>query len=183
LADQQRSERRVAVHLGVAQQPQLLELVGGHQVRLVKDQHDRATPLVFLGGEQVHGLRDERGLVEPGDAAQGGDDAGVQASAADGRVAQVDHGVPAGVQPGQGGAQGHGLAGADLAGDHTEGAFADAPADPGDRFGVRGVPVQGLRGQRLAERGAGETVVGLQLLDHCWACRWVASMPVSGSWA
>ncbi len=36
---------------------------------------------------------------------------------------------PSGVEAGQGGADGDGLLGADLAGDHTEGTLADAPAD------------------------------------------------------
>ena len=95
-----------------------------------------AAAFVFLGGEQVAGLRDQRGLVEARGAAEGGDDAAVEAAAADGGVAEVDDGVPAGVQAGEGGADGDGLAGADLAGDHAEAAFADAPADPGDGFGV-----------------------------------------------
>ena len=94
------------------------------QVGFVEDEDDGAAAFVFLGGEQVDGLRDQRGLVEAGDAAEGGDDAGVEAAAADGGVAEVDDGVPAGVEAGEGGADGDGLAGADLAGDHAEAAFA-----------------------------------------------------------
>ena len=37
---------------------------------------DVPAAFVFLGGEQVGGLRDQRGLVEARDAAEGGDDAG-----------------------------------------------------------------------------------------------------------
>ena len=51
------------------------------------------------------------------------------------------------VQLGERGADGDGLAGTDLAGDHAEGAFGDAPADAGDGFGVRAVAVQHLRGE------------------------------------
>ena len=47
----------------------------------------------------------------------------VEAAGADGGVAEVDDGVAGGVEPGQGGADGDGLAGADLAGDDAEGAF------------------------------------------------------------
>jgi len=53
-----------------------------------------------------------RGLVVAGDATEGGDDPGIEAATTDGWVAQVDGGVPAGVQAGQGGADGDGLAGA-----------------------------------------------------------------------
>ena len=52
-----------------------------------------------------------------------------------------------GVQGGQRGAHGDGLAGADLAGDHADGAFGDAPADPGDGLVVGGVAVQHPGGQ------------------------------------
>ena len=56
---------------------------------------------------------------------------------------------------GEGGADGDGLAGADFAGDHAEGAFGDAPADPGDGFGVGAVAVQHLRCQRRGRTGCG----------------------------
>ena len=45
------------------------------QVGFVDDEDGGAAAFVFLGGEQVGGLRDEGGLVEAGDAAEGGDDA------------------------------------------------------------------------------------------------------------
>jgi len=57
-----------------------------------------------------------------------------------------------------------GFAGADLASDHPEGAFADAPADPGGSFGVAGVAVQHLWGQGPPEGHAGEAVVGLEVV-------------------
>jgi hypothetical protein len=53
-------------------------------------------------------------------AAEGGDDAVVDAAHPDGGVGQVDDGVAAAVQGGQRGAHGDGLAGADLAGDHAD---------------------------------------------------------------
>ena len=118
-----------------------------------------------LGGERLGGLWDQRGLVEPWCAAQRGDDAVVEPARADGGVAQVDDGVPGWVQPGQRGADGDGLPGTDLTGDHPEGAFGDAPADPGDGFAVAGVAVQHLRGEVAAERGAAEPVVGLEPVD------------------
>jgi len=88
--------------------------------------------------------------------AEAGHQCGVEAAGSDGRVGQVDHGVPGGVEFGQGGAQRDGLAGPDFTGDDAEGVFADAPADPGDGFGVSGVPVQHAGRQVPAERGAGE---------------------------
>ena len=67
----------------------------------------------------------------------------------------VDGGVPRWLQPGQGGADRDGLAGADLTGDHAQGSFADTPADPGDGLGVAGVAVQHLWGQGFTEGHAG----------------------------
>src|SRR6266568_4839193 len=54
----------------------------------------------------------------------------------------------------QGGADGDGLAGADLAGDDADGAFGDAPGDAGDGFVVGGVAVQHAGGQVAADRRA-----------------------------
>jgi hypothetical protein len=70
--------------------------------------------------------------------------------------------MPRVVEGGGGGADGDGLAGADLAGDHPDGVLLDAPADPGDRFGVPVVAVQHRRGEASAERHSGETPMGLQ---------------------
>ena len=120
-----------------------------------------------------------------GDAAERGDDGVVDAAHADGGVAQVDEGVAGGVEAGEGGAQGHGFAGADFAGDHAEGVLADAPADPGGCLGVGGVAVQHARRQVTAERHLGESVVGLEFLDAHWFSR-VGASPVviwPGSWA
>ena len=55
------------------------------------------------------------------------------------------------VEGGDGGAGGDGLAGADLAGDHADGALGDQPGDAGDRFGVAAVGVEHARGQVAAE--------------------------------
>jgi hypothetical protein len=156
----------VAVHVTVRQQPQLFELVGVEEVGFVEDEDRGAAAFVFLGGEQVHGLRDQCRLVEARNAAEGGDDAAVEASPADGGVTEVDHRVPAGVEGGESGADGDGLAGTDFAGDHGEPAFADAPADAGDGFGVACVAVQHLRREGAAERGLAEPVMGLEFLDH-----------------
>ena len=110
-------------------------------------------------------MRDQRGFVEAWDAAEGGDDAAVEAAAADGWVAEVDDRVPRGVQAGEGGPDGDGLAGADLASDDAEAAFADAPVDAGDGFGVGAVAVQHLRCERPAEWSLGESVGRFQVLD------------------
>jgi hypothetical protein len=96
---------------------------------------------------RVGGLRDQRGFVEAGGTVEGGDDTGVEAASTDGGVTEVDDRVPARIEAGKGGADGDGLASAYFAGDHAEAAFADAPADPGDRFGMRAVTMQHLRRQ------------------------------------
>src|SRR3981081_3637889 len=86
-------------------------------------------------------------------------------------------GVAAAIQPGQRGAHGDGLAGADLTGDDADAAFGDAPADAGDRLTVRAVAMQHAGGQIAPERDPGETEVRDQVVHHFgWA-----SWPVSRS--
>ena len=55
--------------------------------------------------------------MEPGGAAEGGDDRGVETACADGGVADVDDGVPGPVEIRDSGSRGDGFAGADLAGE------------------------------------------------------------------
>jgi hypothetical protein len=78
-------------------------------VGFVDGHDDGPAAFVFLGGEVVHGLCDQRGGVETGDAAETGDEGGVEAAGSDRRVGQVDHGVPGGVEFGEGGAESDGL--------------------------------------------------------------------------
>jgi hypothetical protein len=80
------TERGDAVELAVRQEPQLLELARREQVRFVDCHDDSPSALMFLGGEVVHGLGDQAGGVEPGDAAEAGDQRGVEAAGADGGV-------------------------------------------------------------------------------------------------
>src|SRR6266516_3125112 len=133
---------------------------------LVDDQYGGLAPFISFGGEHGGGLGGEPGVAAVGLAAEGGDDHLVQAAGADHRVGQVDDGVPGGVQAGQDGAHGGGLAGPDLAGDYPDGSFGDAPGDPGAGLVVGGVAVEHAGGQVAAERQAGEPVVGLELFDH-----------------
>jgi hypothetical protein len=93
-------------------------------------------------------------------AAEVADDLGVEAALADAGVGEVDDGVAHGVELGDRGAGGDGLAGADLAGDDPDGAFGDQPGDAGDGFGVAAVLVEHARGEVAAEGGAAEAVVG-----------------------
>ena len=101
-----------------------------------------------------------------GAAAEGGDDVVVDAADAGGGVADVDDGVPGGVQAGERGADRHGFPGADFAGDHAEGLLGDGPGDAGGGLGVGGVPVQHAGGQVTAERHRGEPEVLLHAVDH-----------------
>jgi hypothetical protein len=63
------------------------------------------------------------------------------------RVGQVDDGVPGGVQAGQEGADGGGLAGADFSVMTPDGALGGAPGDAGEGLVVGGVAVQPEFGQ------------------------------------
>ena len=75
LPGQDRGERGGGVHLGVRQQPQLLELGRLQEMRLIADQYDAAVPFCGLGGEQVAGLGHQLGLQVAGLGAEGADDA------------------------------------------------------------------------------------------------------------
>jgi hypothetical protein len=147
-------------HLGVGQEPQFLELGRIQQVRLIHDDHDAAVPLVGFGGQQVGGLGHQLGLEVAGLVAERADDGDVEAAGAEGGVGDVDDLVAGRVEGRDGGADGHGLACADVPGDHSERGLDDAKADPGDRLGVRlaGEKVAGRDG--FAERGAGQAEVG-----------------------
>ncbi len=150
----------MGVHVGVGEEAELFELVGAEEVGFVDDDHDGLASLGGLSREGVCALGDQGGLVEPGDPAEGGDDGGVEAPGADGGVAEVDDAVAGGVEGGDGSSGCDGLAGADLAGDDTEGSFFDAPGDAGGGFGVGAGPVQHGGGEVPAEGGAFEAVVG-----------------------
>ena len=165
----------------VGEHADAFELGVVEQVGFVDDQDGGAAAFGVLGGEGVGGLGDEGGGVGAGWPAEGGDDGVVDAAGADGGVAEVDDGVAGGVEGGQGGADGDGLAGADLAGDDAEGLFGDAPGDPGDGFGVGGVAVQHAGGEVAAERHPGEAVEALQLVDAHWSS-WSWRGPRRWSW-
>jgi hypothetical protein len=94
-----------------------------------------------FGSERVGGLGDERGGVEARRLPERGDDGEVDAADADGGVAQVDDDMAYRVQAGKRGADGDGLAGPDLSGDHAERAFGDRPGDAGDSLVVGSVAV------------------------------------------
>ena len=160
------------------------ELAGFEHVSFVDGQDRDPAAFGVLAGEQVHGLGGEGGVVGFRDPAERGHDGVVDAADADGGVAQVDEGMAGGVEAGEGGAQGHGLPGADFPGDHAEGVLADAPADPGGGLGVGAVAVQHAGRQVTAERHLGEPVVGLEFLDGHWFSWARTSSMVSwpGSW-
>src|SRR5260370_992115 len=121
---------------------------------LVADEDDAAVPFGGLGGEQVAGLGHQLGFEVAGLGAERADDGDIQAPGAEGGVGDVDDLVAGGVEAGDGGAQRHGLPGADVAGDHAERGFHHAEADPGDRLGVRLAGGQGFGGGGTAGAGA-----------------------------
>jgi len=79
LADQDPGERAGAVHLHVGHQPELFQLGGIEQVRLVDDHDHGAVPFAGLGGEQVSCLGHQLGFEVAGLGAQRPDHADIQA--------------------------------------------------------------------------------------------------------
>ena len=146
LAGEQDGQRAGRVELGAGQHPDRFELVVGQQVSLVDQQDRQPASLGELGGQVLGGLRDQGGVVEPGHAAQRGDDRVVNASRPDLGVGDGDELVAGGVQPGGGGADGHGLARADLTGDDRDLAGVDAVGDAAGGFLVGG------RGEQRPDR-------------------------------
>ena len=96
-------------------------MVGVEQVGFVEHEDGVAAAFVFLGGEQILVCGISAALWKRGVPPRAVTIAAVEAAAADGGVAEVDDGGAAGVQAGQGGPDGDGLAGADFAGDDAEG--------------------------------------------------------------
>jgi hypothetical protein len=151
------------------------------QMRLVDDEHGGAAAFGLFDREGVDGLRDQGGVVGQRSLPEGGDDLVVDPADPDGRVREVDDRVPRRVQGVQGGADGDGLPGADLAGDHPDAVLGDAPADPGDGLAVAGVAVQHAGGEVTPERGAGEPEEPLQPVDHDTTPPSVVALSVSRS--
>jgi hypothetical protein len=135
-------------------------------VSFVNEQYRVAATFRGFGGQRVAGLGDERGGVEAGFGTECGDDVLVDASGADGGVGNVDEVVTGTVDAVESGAGGHGLADADFAGDHGDAAGVDAVRDAGGGLGVVGVAVQHTGGEVAAERHAGESVEGLDSVQH-----------------
>ena len=105
LAEEQDGQRAGGVELGAGQHPDRLQLVMGQQVRLIDQQDRQPASLGELGGQVLGGLRDQGGVVEAGNPAEGGDDRVVNASRADLGVGDGDELVARGVQAGGGGAR------------------------------------------------------------------------------
>ena len=85
----------MGIHVGAGEQAELFELLDTQQVGLIKDQDHGSAVFVFLGGEHFGGLWDQRGLMEPRDPTQCGDDPGVEAAATAGKAPQKVHTGPA----------------------------------------------------------------------------------------
>ena len=111
------------VHLGIRQQPQLLELGRRQQMGLIDHEHDAAVPFGGLGGEQVGGLGHQFGFEVARLGAQGPHDGDVEPAGAERGVGDVDDLVPGRVQPGHGRPDRHRLPGADVAGDDPQRRF------------------------------------------------------------
>jgi hypothetical protein len=145
-------------------------------VGFVDHEDGSAASFCLFGGQGVGGLGHERGVMDQWLPAEGSDDLVVDAADSDGGVREVDDRVAAGVEYGQRGADGDGFPGADLAGNHPDTTFSDAPTDTGNSFAVGGVAVQHPWREIAPERHAGQAVEPLQTVDHR-----VTSLPVSRS--
>ena len=140
LADQEGGEAGGRVEVEIGQHPQRFELLVIELLRLVDDQDGDTAAFGGFTGQDVVGLGGgwrrpgEAGAgVEAGGLAAGHGDLLVNAAGADPGVGDVDGPVAGGVEAGQGGANAHGLACADLAGQHGHRAGGDGPGGAGRR--------------------------------------------------
>ena len=127
------------------------------QMGFVDDEHGVAAPFGVFGGQRLGGLGGQGGPVKGRGVPERGHDVGEHAAHPDGGVGQVDEHVPGRIQVGGGRPHGHGLAGADLAGDHPDRALVHTPGDAGDRLTVAGMAVQHGWCQVTPERHPGES--------------------------
>jgi hypothetical protein len=142
LADEEESEVAAAVHLGRGEKAQLLELVGAEQVGLIDGEDDPSATFQVLHGEQGLGLGHDLGLEEAGLCAEGADDGDIQTPCTDQGVWEVDDVERGWVERVGGGADGDGLADADLAGDDADESLGDAEAEAGDGLLMAGALYQ-----------------------------------------
>jgi hypothetical protein len=168
----------LGVEFVVGQQPQRFERVVGEQVSFVDAQDGHSSPFCVCGGECVAGLGYQRGGVEAGFAAEGHDEVVVDPSRGHGGVGDVDQVVAGGFGAVDGRSGGHGLADADLAGDHGDAAGVDAVGDAGDGLGVVVAVKQHPRREAAAVGHGGEAVERLDLVQH--RCLRVLSGSVGG---
>src|SRR5580704_5581669 len=140
---------------------------------LVDDEHDAPMSLRLLGGEQVGGLGNELRLGVAGHAAESDHDGRVEAAGPEGAVADVDDLVAGPVESGDGGPDRHGLAAADVANDHAQGALGDAEADARHRLRMSRSGEEVGGGDALGEGGSGQPEVGDPggAAAHCDASR------------
>src|SRR6266508_28007 len=93
----------LSLSISAGQEPDLFELAGVEQVRLVDHDDDAFAAFGALVREQLVRLRDQGGGVEAGLAAEAGDDLVVEPAGADARVGEVDDRVAGSVEVCDGG--------------------------------------------------------------------------------
>jgi hypothetical protein len=136
----------------------------GDSVSLVDTQDRDSAALAMFGSQCVAGLGDQRGVVEAGPPAERGHDVVVDASGPDGGIGNLDQVVAGGFCAVDGGAGGHGLAYADLTGDHGDASGGDAVAYACNGLGVVSAAEQVARRQRAAEGHGSQTEVRLDFV-------------------
>ncbi len=86
LTEEDAGEGAAAIHIGVGEQAELLELLGRQQVRLVDHNDDATVTFSLLGFEELLGLGHHLGLEEARSGAQGTDHGDVEAAGAEGGI-------------------------------------------------------------------------------------------------
>lgn len=105
-------------------QAQRFQLVVAKEVGLLDDYDGCASPFGLFSGQRVGGLGGQGGVVGQRLPTQRGHDAVVDAAHPDGGIGQVDDGVAVWSRRARA-AHTHGLAGAHLAGNHSDAAVGD----------------------------------------------------------
>jgi hypothetical protein len=161
LAEEDEGEEGSGIHVVVEEETELVEELRGEQVGFIDDEEDEAA----LAGEVGEGgaeLREETRETEGGLDLESQENLAIEGGDGEVGVGEVDDGVDVGVEGVGEGADGGGLAGADIAGDESRDALLEGEGEAALDFLVTARGEQVAAGDGLGERSRGEAVAVIE---------------------
>jgi hypothetical protein len=161
LAEEDEGEERSGIHGVVEEETELVEELWGEQVGFVDDEEDEAA----LAGEVGEGgaeLREKTRETEGWLDLESQEDLAIEGDDGEVGVGEVDDGVDVGVEGVGEGADGGGLAGADIAGNESREVLLEGEGEAALDFLVTARGEQVAAGDGLGERSRGEAVAVIE---------------------